>query len=172
MAMRGRTVGLEGFPDETGYRACNNRHHVRRGGRRVQRRTVRTTGALREVRSGSLNPQGDLLTYEVHYNSRLNKCFFEPEATMFHVDDPIDRKKNDVVHWITLIELLENKQYGGFVANTSYDRLQKAEWVVTVCTVRLSPELSEKLGYSAPQDATCETEDVWRHMVKQYMEEE
>jgi hypothetical protein len=122
--------------------------------------------------NGGKNPQGDLLTYEVHYNSRLNKCFFEPEATMFHVDDPIDRKKNDVVHWITLIELLENKQYGGFVANTSYDRLQKGEWVVTVCTVRLSPELSEKLGYSAPQDATCETEDVWRHMVKQYMEEE
>jgi hypothetical protein len=117
--------------------------------------------------NGGKNPQGDLLTYEVHYNSHLNKCFFEPEATV--LNDPLDHK---VVHWLQLIELLENKDYGAFLAKTSYDRLQKGEWVVTVCRVRLSPELSDELGYSTPQDATCETEDAWRHVVRKYYMEE
>ena len=116
--------------------------------------------------NGGKSPQGNLLTYEVHYNSRLNKCFFELDST--ELNDPIDHK---VVHFLHLTELLDNKDYGVFIAETSYDRLQKGEWVVTVCWVRLSPELLEKLGYSTPQDATCETEDAWRHVVRLYMEE-
>jgi hypothetical protein len=108
---------------------------------------------------------GDLLTYEVHYNSRLNICFFEPEATV--LNDSVDHK---VKHWLQLIELLENKDYGAFLAETP--RLQKWEWVVTVCSVRLPPEVSEKLGYSTAQDATCETEDMWRLLVRKYYMEE
>jgi hypothetical protein len=179
MAMRGRTAGLEGFPMRLVIALATTviMSVAAVAGSNIElfelrERCAKYAAEVWTKDYGGKNPQGDLLTYEVHYNSRLNKCFFKPEATMLHVDDPIDQKKNDVVHWMKLIELLENKDYGAFAANTSFDQLQKGKWVVTVCTVQLSPELSEKLGYSTPQDATCETEDMWRLLVRKYYMEE
>ena len=84
--------------------------------------------------------QGNI-SYQAHYNSRLNKCFFlEMRMTV--------NGKNDVWNGLSLFDLLENKEYGGFTRSTLHG--------VVECRM---------------QDVFCDSEDEWRQLAKQFLED-
>ena len=96
---------------------------------------------LQGVQPGVPTERGNVATYENHYNSRLNKCFYL--ETLVVLDK--EGRRNSM----TIFDINENKEYGAYMSGT---------------------KLSKPL-HCYVQTKYCQSEEEWRALIKPFMED-
>ena len=114
----------------------------------------RATEVFKKKRDGHVSVPTDtgwtFTTYQSHYNSRSNKCFYLLKREGHRENY---RDSRGLYKIIMLIDLHENRGIGSYEGKTT------------------EPTREEKVIVCLVQDKRCKSEEEWRALIKPFMED-